>query len=153
MPTRSPPVIPTIKLPPAPAVTLHRTPESDTHSVASPPLPPVRPRTLYPLPPYPAPIILMLLPPPETWFPLVKPLTAPTSADSPRLTDPPTTAPPVKESLRLPSVLPLILQVTRESDTQTVAPAPVHPPRPLLLNLLLPRSAPLSVKLLPPLDP
>jgi hypothetical protein len=107
---------------------------------------------LYRLVPKSAPLTVMLLPP---VVPRFITNTAETELESydPASVNDPDASPAVIDTRRLPSTPAAALQTAELSDTHSVACAPVHPARSLLLYRLVPKSAPLTVMLLPPVVP
>ena len=81
LPCRSPAVIRTALVPPSPAPILQRTDVSDSHSLASHPLPPVRPETDAPATPIPDPTTVTLDDPVAARFAMASPLACVRSAD------------------------------------------------------------------------
>ena len=74
------------------------------------------------------------------------------SKDEAPLVDP-ALRPALTDRTRLPSPPDPALHPTIDSDTHTVACAPLHPARPLALYLLVPKPIPLTDTLLPPVVP
>ena len=131
---------------------MHTTHDSDTHAVASAPVPPRRPLALYLLVPNPIPLTDTLLPPVVPWFAAPIPDKPPPSYEPAPDTDP-TSTPDDTTSRRLPSI-PIPTFPTRlVSDNHTVAEAPVMCTRAPAQYRLVPKSAPLTLMLPPPVPP
>ncbi len=81
LPALSPTVIATRLVPRAPLVVKHRTPDSDSHAVASHPVAPNTPRLVIPAGPNPAPCTVTLLDPVPPRFALLITLMPPASAE------------------------------------------------------------------------
>ena len=151
-PTVPPPVKASVMLPQTPPADLHVIDEFDAHSVAPAPVCPSRPRALYWLPPKPAPSTLTLPPPVLAWFvalALDSPLES--NEDAP-LVEP---TPPTKltASARLLPPPDPTLHTSDDSDTHSVACAPVMCSRAPAQCRIDPKPAPLMLMLPPPVPP
>jgi hypothetical protein len=140
------------RLPSPPDPTLHTTNDSDTHTVACDPVLPTRPPALYLLVPKPTPHTDTLLPPVVPWFDAPIPDKPPPSYEPAPDTDP-TSTPDDTRSRRLPSIPIATFPAKPVSDIHSVACAPVMPTRTPALYRLVPKSAPLTLMLPPPVPP
>jgi hypothetical protein len=132
VPTPSPLVRLTRRLPSTPPPVRHRTELSDNHSVPSALVRPALPPPLYRAVPKLAPLSVRLTDPLVPPFASVTPDTEASSNESPLLTLP-TTPPPVTDKTKLPFTPANALHNKELSDTHSVASAPVQPPRPFTL--------------------
>mmetsp|Transcript_5963 Transcript_5963/g.19280 ORF Transcript_5963/g.19280 Transcript_5963/m.19280 type:complete len:357 (+) Transcript_5963:904-1974(+) len=141
LPIRSPALKLTYALAPLPSPTLHLTLLSDSHSVASTPLPPTRPIPLVSTSPNMLPVIVTLLDPLPKTLLFVAVDTPDASYDT--ACDPdPATSPTLSASLRLPPPPDPARQTTPVSDTQKDISHPVPPTEAPRLELALPNDVP-----------
>ena len=131
---------------------MHTTDDSDTHTVACAPVPFRRPLALDLLVPSPTPLTDTLLPPVVPWFAAPIPDNPPPSYEPAPDTDP-TSTPDDTTSRRLPSIPIPTFPTKLVSDTHTVAEAPVICTRAPAQYRLVPKSAPLTLMLPPPVPP
>jgi hypothetical protein len=154
LPLPDPPsVTSTPRLPTPDCPDRHRTAVSDTHSLLSHPLPPIRPPLVIDADPIPLPTTVKLAAPLLATFTRTLPESETTSTHIPSVTLPVRT-PAVTDKLRLLACPPELRHDTAVSDTHDESSHPLPPIRPAcIVRDTTPYPAPSTVRLTDPLDP